>query len=172
MGMSKRTSIYLACLFIGAGVLFLFFNLIPGLGGKAWPLIFFILAAGFILPWFLWSEVRRGLAGLFVPGCILATLGLIFTYNVLSRDWASWAYAWILVNTGLGLGLLLGARAGRWGRAPEIVGTVFIVASLALFALFAALFGGAILKIIGPLVVVGLGGMLLWQALHKPGQDA
>jgi len=155
----NRGSLYVAVLLIGLGVLFLAFNLMPGFAmGSAWPAVFYILAAGFYLPPILWREQLRGLSGLFIPASIMLALGLLFTYNVLTQDWASWGYAWTLIIAGVGGGMALAGWAGRWGSGPTWVGNWMLLGSLAIFALFAAIFGQPLLRLVGPglLIVAGI----------------
>jgi len=164
----RKASLAFGSLLITFGVIFLAFALIPGLSlGLAWPGIFFLLAAGFYLPVFLWPEIRKGLVALFIPGSILFALGLIFTYNVLSADWRSWAYAWLLLVAGVGLGLALAAAFGGWGRTVLWVGLWMLSIATGTFGLFATLFGHPLLKIIGAALVMLVGILLLLRSLRK-----
>jgi hypothetical protein len=163
MKTTNRPNLFLAVVLIGIGLIFLILNLIPGMDlRRTWPVIFFVLSAGFFLPAFVWPEARRGLAGMFIPGAILAALGLIFIYNSLSGEWSSWAYAWTVIPAGVGLGLFLASVYGGWGRTVSWVGIWMMLASLAIFSLLAALFGGgSILSIVGPVVLILIGVLLL-----------
>jgi hypothetical protein len=162
MKMMNRSTLVLGILLVAIGVVFLALNLIPGIDmHKAWPVIMFVIAAGFFLPAILWSPARRGLAALFIPGAILAALGLILTYNTFSGDWGSWGYAWTLIIAGVGLGLMLAAWAGNWGKTTVIVGAWILASSLVVFSIFAAIFGGPLFKGIGPLFLILLGFWLL-----------
>ena len=156
-----------AVLLVGGGLILmgaflLAINLFPGLGKlPVWPMIFFVLAAAFYLPPFLAPLARRGLAALFIPGSILLSLGLIFTYNVLTQDWGVWAYAWILINAAVGAGLALAAWVGDWGRGARNTGLWMLMISLAVFGIFASIFGDLLLRILGPLMLVAGGIWLL-----------
>jgi len=108
------------------------------------------------------------LAGLLIPGSIMLSLGLIFTYNVLTGDWLSWAYGWMLIVAGVGLGLALGARLGEWGRSSTWVGIWMLVASVAVFSVFGALFGGPVLKTCAPVLLVISGLALVLGGFRKP----
>ncbi len=166
MNTADRRSTVTAIILIGLGVMFLAFNTIPGLGlDRTWPVIFFVVAAGFYLPPIVWSSERRGLAGLFIPGSVLLTLGLIFFYNTLTADWESWAYAWTLIPGGVGLGLALAARTGGWGHGTMWVGIWLIAGSVTVFAFFGALFGGPALRSLGPILLIAGGGLLLLRSL-------
>lgn len=155
-----RGSLVAALALILLGGMFLVLNLLGWSLGTTWPVVFFVLAVGFYLPPFLWPVQRRGLVGLFIPASIFLTLGLVFLYNTLSGDWIAWAYAWLLLPAGVGLGLVLAAWGGGWGRAVAIVGAWMGATGVALFALFGLLFGTSVLKMIAPLLFI-LGGLLL-----------
>jgi hypothetical protein len=160
----NRGSIFGAILLIGMGVLFLILNL----GGvemtKTWPIIFLALGAVCFLPPLLWPSLRVGLAALCIPGGILLTLGGIFLYNTFSGDWASWAYAWIFLTGGVGLGLMLAAWIGDWGAEVTAVGWWMFMICAVVFSIFATLFGGPVLKAAGPVVLILFG---LWLMVRS-----
>ncbi|HEX7393373.1 MAG TPA: hypothetical protein VF313_00455 [Anaerolineaceae bacterium] len=169
MDNANRGTVVLGAFLVSIGVIFLVLNLIPGVDiGKTWPVIFFFLAAAFYLPAFLWQGARRGLAGLFIPGSIMLILGLIFVYDVLTSDWASWAYAWLLIPAGVGLGLTLGSTVGGWGRGPSQTGLWIMGVDVGLFALIATLFGGnTAIRTFGPLVIILAGVLILVRVFRK-----
>jgi len=156
----NRGSIFGAFLLIGLGVLFLILDIVGVPMTKTWPIIFFALGAVCFLPPLLWPSLRTGLAGFCIPGGLLLSLGAIFLYNTLSGDWASWAYAWILLNAGIGLGIVLAAWVGGWGREVSSIGWWMFVVSAVVFSIFATLFGGPMLKTAGPVMLI-LGGIWL-----------
>ena len=160
MRVVDRGTLYLAVLLIAIGVIVLGLNLIPGAGpAQTWPVILFVIAIAFFLPAFLWPVSRRGLAGMAIPGSILAVLAAILAYDTLTGDWSSWGYMWILIVASVGLGLILAASIGGWGRGTIVVGLWIAVSSLVVFSIFAGIFGGPVLRAIGPvlLIVVGVG---------------
>ncbi|MHC1739541.1 MAG: hypothetical protein AB9897_00340 [Anaerolineaceae bacterium] len=152
------------------GALFICINLVSGFVlVKTWPLVFFVIAFAFFLPGLAWPESRKGLAALFIPGTITFVLGAIFLFNTLTNYWAVWAYAWILIPASVGLGLLLAAWIGKWDRGVFLVGIWIALISLAVFAVFAALFGNLALKFIGAGVLVLMGiAMLIRSFVKKP----
>jgi hypothetical protein len=167
MGNTNRGSLYVAILLIGMGVLFLAFNLIPGFNmSAAWPVVFYILAAGFYLPPILWRDRIRSLSGLFIPASIMLALGLIFTYDVLTQDWASWGYAWTLIIAGVGAGMALAGWIGGWGSLPTWVGNWMLLGSLAIFALFGSIFGQPPLKLAGPALLIVAGIFLMIRGVQ------
>jgi len=166
----RAGSILVGVILIGLGVLFLAINFLSitlnvNLVARLWPTIFFIGALIFYVPALAAGENRRELAGLFVPGTILLTLGLIFLYNTFTGDWGSWAYAWTLIPAGVGLGIALGAVFGGWGRNAITTGLAMAAISVGAFAFFASLFGGFLLKVLGPTLIILLGLLLLVRAL-------
>lgn len=160
MQITNRALLLAGGLLIGLGLIFLALNFIPGWSfGKAWPLIFFLLAAGFLVPISMFPMYREWIGALFIPGALMVAFGLIFFYNTLTGDWRMWAFGWLLLPTAVGIGLALAAGYSKWGKTVVDVGLWLALAPLALFALFGALFGGWLLRIIGPalLLLAGLG---------------
>lgn len=152
-----------AFILIGVGVIFLLANLLGVDIGRIWPLIFFVIGAGFYLPVLLLPAQRAALAALFIPGTILLGLGGIFLYNTLTSDWGSWAYAWALIPGFVGLGLMLASWVGKWQGDTHKAGLWLALGSLAVFSLFAMFFGSQLLSSIGPLLLIGLGVLLLFR---------
>jgi len=168
-----RGSTVAAAVLIALGILFLAFNNIPGLDiGKLWPGIFVLIAGGFFLPPLLWPDQRQALSALFIPGSIMLTLGLIFFYNTLTDDWGSWAYAWTLIPGGVGLGLMLASHFGKWGEGTTWVGIWLMIGSVLVFGFFGTLFGGPILKAIGPVALIVGGMILLLRSVARPARQA
>ncbi len=164
-----RTTKIVGIFLIAVGAIFLLFNLIPGMDmGKTWFLIFYFLAAGFCLPWLVLPEYRRPLAALFIPAGVLFALALIFTYNVLSDDFAAWAYAWLLIPAGVGLGLMLASLAGQWGRGARATGLWLMAVDVGLFALFASIFGHSdFIKLAGPVLIIFAGALILFRVFRR-----
>lgn len=158
-----RGSLVGAFALIILGAIFLILNFIPGVGfEELWPVIFFVTALAFYLPAVIWPESRRGLAGLFIPGSLLLILGIAFLYNTLSGDWGVWAFAWLLIPFGIGMGLSLAAWIGDWGHPVGEVGVWIMVLDAVGFGLFGSLFGEPLIKAFSAgLVLVGGGLMLL-----------
>ncbi len=164
---TSRGSIIAGSILVLLGAVFLAFNVLRIDFGKVWPIIFFIIAAGFYLPVLLMPNERKNLSGLLIPGTILAGLGVIFFYNTLTDDWSSWAYIWTLIPAAVGLGLLLAARVGQWGGDVMKVGFWMFVISAAVCLILAALFGGGNAGAIGAVLLIGLGVYLLIQSMRR-----
>jgi len=166
MELRKRGTLVLAFFLIGMGILFLILNLIPGWKTRvSWPIIFFVLAAGCFLPPVVFPALRNSLAALFIPGTVLTTLGLIFTYNVLSQDWGAWAYAWLLISSGTGAGLALASWYGRWGKTATLTGIWIMLGSSAVFAIFGFIFGTSLMKSLTAGLLILLGLLLMLRSL-------
>ncbi|MBE0697323.1 MAG: response regulator transcription factor, partial [Anaerolineaceae bacterium] len=97
---------------------------------------------------------------LYLPAMVLLALGLIFLLNVLTNDWNSWAYAWLLILSGLGLGLALAGRSLRWRKEIFQAGIGLIVLGTSLFAIFGVIAGGKVIQIMAPVLLI-LGGLAL-----------
>lgn len=130
-----------------------------------WPM-FILLPGLMMLGVALWGG-RAGAAAMSIPGMFVSGLGgLLFIQNW-TGYWESWAYAWTLLITFIGMGfMLMGQRLEE--RSVHSMGNRLAKAGLYLFAGFAIFFeliigisgGGGTL---GALIMVGLGLFLLTQ---------
>jgi hypothetical protein len=131
--------------------------------GLLWPM--FILVPGLILLGIALGGGRAGAAALSIPAMMVTGTGaLLFIQNV-TGYWQSWAYAWTLYGVFLGMGFML---MGQRLDDPSLhkVGRGFVQASLVAFAAFAFFFelvigisGGP--GPVGALILIGLGLLLL-----------
>jgi DNA-binding CsgD family transcriptional regulator len=115
--------------------------------------VFFFLAGARAQEW-AWADL------LYLPATLLAALGMIFLIDVITGDWNSWAYAWLLVVAGLGLGVLLANRSRGWPALVNQISTGVVIGALALFILFGAITGGRFVLVMAPILLV-LGGLAL-----------
>lgn len=161
MPTTQRMPTMIAAVLIGLGILFLAVNVLGINFGRVWPLIFFVLGAGFYVPIVLLPEARGALAALIIPGTILIGLGLIFFYNTLTDDWDSWAYVWALIPAFVGLGLMLAARIGGWANSVVVTGFWIALGSGAVFGVMAMFFGSQAFGTIGPIVLIAIGVLFL-----------
>ena len=162
-----RGSIVVGGILVVIGAIFLFVNVFRIDFGDIWPVIFFIIGAGFYLPVLLMPRDRRNLAGLLIPGTILFGLGAIFFYNILADNWGSWAYIWTLIPASVGLGMLLAARVGNWGGDTLKVGFWMFVISTGVCLILAAFFGGGNAGLIGAILLIVLGVFLLIRSIRR-----
>jgi len=121
-----------------------------------------VLGAVFILLAFVLADVWRAAPWLYLPGCLLVPLGIIFFLNVATEDWNAWTYAWMLVVAGLGLGAALVGR--RLGFPPLVtqIGLGLAAGGVTFFALFGMLVGGLLIQIMAPILLAVI-GVVLWR---------
>lgn len=135
------------------------------IGHFAWP--FFVILPG--LAFFVAMLAGGRPAGpLAVPGSVITTVGLILLYQNTTGHWESWSYAWALIPTAVGAGLMIN---GAWSENPVIQqnGKRVAFIGLVLFALFGTFFelalnlGGFLFvrQWFWPLVLIGLGAYLI-----------
>lgn len=123
-----------------------------------WP--FFIIVPGLL---FFVGMVAGGpkLGALAIPGSIITGIGLLLLYQNTTHHWESWAYAWALLPSALGVGLWIN---GRWSGDDRLErdGVFFIKLGLAIF-LVAGAFFEVLLNISG--FRSGVVGRVLWPVL-------
>ena len=170
----QRVSILFGVFLVLLGGLALLSNLLPSFGLAAidwprlWPTVLIAVAVMFFMPAVVFPEVRAGLAGLYVPGMLIFFLGAIFQYQVITGDWLSWAYAWLLLPASIGMGLAVGAIVGRWGRSATMAGFVMFGTFAGIFGIFATFLGQSVfLRVAGPVLLIVLGLTQLWRGFSK-----
>jgi DNA-binding CsgD family transcriptional regulator len=135
------------------------------LGGTlniALPLVFLLVGGIFFIlvfaaqPKWSWASI------LYVPGSALLAFGLIFLLNVITNDWNAWSYAWLILLTGIGIGLVLACRHQSWPPIINLVGWVLAISSITLFAVFGAVVGGLFIQVMAPILLVLCGLALYW----------
>ena len=82
-----------------------------------------------------------GTPGLSVPAAIIAGIGGILYWQVVSDDFASWSYMWALIPGFVGVGTLLMGLISKQERSGIAGGLQLIAISLIMFAVFGSLFG-------------------------------
>lgn len=152
---------------IGIGLLI--FNIISG--GKyniAAPLIFIVLAGGFFILIFYFRETWDWVSYLYIPAFLLTTFALIFTLNVLTKDWKSWAYAWILLLAGIGIGGILASKERQWPKAVQYTVWGLAIGGITFFGVFGVIAGGTLIQVVAPLLLVAAGfGLRLLRPITK-----
>jgi DNA-binding CsgD family transcriptional regulator len=135
-------------------------------GGKAanlaLPLLIVVLGAVFILLAVVLADTWRAAPWLYLPGCLLLPLGFILFLNVATEDWNAWAYAWMLVVAGLGLGAALVARRLGYPLLVTQIGLGLAAGGVTFFALFGMLVGGLLIQIMAPILLAVI-GVALWR---------
>lgn len=162
---------------VGVG-LFLFVSALVGGPAAllATPLLIIVLGVAFILLVFRMQDVWAGAPWFYLPGCTLVALGIILFLNVVTGDDKAWAYAWMLLVAGLGLGVTLLGRHAGFARLVSLIGLGMTAAGLIFFVLFGMLVGGPFIQIIAPIMLAAI-GLALWRLrpdvlLRRAGPDA
>jgi len=171
---SLRTiSMIIGAALIVMGVLFLLGELFKfQIAGWFWPL--FVLVPGLML--LVWSVGQPGANGegvSSVAGAICMT-GLLLFFQNITGFWSTWAYAWALVApAGLGVGLWIYGWRNRLpdkvrdGQRMILVGLIIFLAGFIFFEGLLGISGFNLGGYIGPLMLIGLGVLLLWNAFRK-----
>jgi hypothetical protein len=122
---------------VGLGVLFLLEQFLRiDIWAFAWPFIIIAFGGLFFVGMVTGGKSAGGLA---IPGSIISMIGLILLYQNTSGYWETWAYAWTLIITAVGIGMfIMGVWSGQEGarRAGVSVAGVGVV----LFLVFGAFF--------------------------------
>ncbi len=173
METTNRGAVVVGLLLIATGAVFMLANLLPGIDlGRMWPGILFAISAALLLPPWILPSHRHALAAFVIPGTILLVLGLILTYDVITGDWESWAYAWALIPGSVGAGLWVAARLGYWGQGASTVGLWLLGGSLVGFVVFSAFVGGdSPLARGAPAALIVLGALITGSALIRRPKD-
>lgn len=163
--MSKERTIfnwqlYLGVVLIVTGGLFLADQLLDiRIMRFFWPLLVVLLGLTFFVG--MLFAGRRG-AGLAIPGSIITTIGLLLFIQNTFDLWVTWAYAWALLVSATGLGMLIMNGYLKRTGLRRVAG-LLIGLGLTLFVLFGLLFE-IILDIAGTNVESGVflgGGLVL-----------
>ena len=97
--------IYLGAILIITGGLFLADQFLPiSLMASFWPLLIALFGFSFFIA--MLAAGKRG-SGLAIPGAIITTLGLLLLIQNTFRLWVTWSYAWALLISATGFGILI-----------------------------------------------------------------
>ena len=131
-----------------------------------WP--FFVIVPGVLL--FAFALAMHSPAGepFAVIGSIVTMTGLILLYQNTTGQWASWAYAWaLIVPTSIGLGqIVYGSLKNRpdvvtTGARSAMVGFIIFAIGAAFFELVLGIGGFGLGRWGWPILLIGLGILLL-----------
>jgi len=163
--MAKKGSVFNWQLFLGfvlivTGGLFLADQLLDGnIMRTFWPLLVVLFGLTFLFGLILAGRTGAWLA---IPGALITTLGLLLFFQNWTDLWATWTYAWALLLTAVGFGMLIMniylKRLGLRRAAGVVIGI-----GLFLFVIFGVFFE-VILKISGKDINASLflgGGLVL-----------
>jgi hypothetical protein len=164
---ASNLNLALGATLVALGILFLVGQVFGiSLGRFLWP--FLIIVPGILL--FGFALATRGQAGeaLVIFGSMVTMVGLLLLYQNTTGHWASWAYAWALVApTSVGLGqIVYGALKGqantlKTGTRLAIVGIALFLVGAIFFELIIGISGLGLGSLGWPLLLIGLGVVLL-----------
>jgi DNA-binding CsgD family transcriptional regulator len=150
---------------IGIGLLAL--NIVLGdQYNVALPLVFWVLGGGFFILIFRFRQEWNWASYLYIPAFLLMAFGVIFTLNVLTKDWSSWAYAWILLIAAIGIGGIFAERGRSWPVYLRYTAWGLAIAGITFFGVFGVIKGGEFIQIVAPILLVAAGFGL--RFLHQP----
>lgn len=182
---SRLAGLLLGSLFVAGGIALLLaqlsgFDIRFDLGEYGWPMLVIlsglaVLIVGLVLD----DEPGIGLA---ITGSIIATVGLVLSYQWATGHWASWAYAWALVApTAVGAGMVLWGllhlrvRVLRAGLGALVVGALLFLVFLGFFEGLLGLGGDRDVAAIGrsalPVALI-IGGVLIILSRLRPRRPA
>lgn len=171
--MLSRQNAVVALLFIAAGLLLSLGSYI-NLSHYAWPFAIILPGVFLFTLTFMLEKAGRIFA---IPAMLVTTTGFILLGQLISGYFASWAYAWTLLVSAVGLGAML---QGHMGSSDAMIrfGSRALVAGLIAFVIFAFVFELFIFahwtqgiwgSIILPVALISL-GLLFWKSTPSPGE--
>jgi hypothetical protein len=130
--------LYVGFVLIAAGGLFLADQLLADLDlmEKFWPLLIVLLGVTLFLGMLV---TRRRGAGLAIPGAVITSLGILFFVQNLFDLWETWAYAWALLISAVGVGMLIMNLYIKRLALRRVAGLILGI-GLLLFVVFGILF--------------------------------
>jgi hypothetical protein len=169
----ERASLIIGLVLIGFGILFLLGQFTTlSWGYFVWPFFIIIVGLAFFVGMLLGGKKASELA---IPGSIITMVGLILFYQNLFNAYQTWAYAWALIPTAVGLGTII---SGIWGDKPREVaaGRSTLITGLILFVAFGTFFElvigisgfGVQSQWLWPVILIVLGLFIFWRSLFRP----
>lgn len=162
MGFTNQPARIVSYILMAVGTALLALNIyMDGKLNVALPLVFLVLGGVLLIIALSMQERSKWISLLYIPTGLLLAFGLVFLLNILTQDWSSWAYAWLLLVTGLGIGTALTARyLPEWPPLVQPIAWGSALAGLIFFAVFGAIAGGLFIQVMAPILLI-LGGLLL-----------
>jgi hypothetical protein len=128
----------------------------------SWPAIVLALGLGFGFA-ALWTRAL----GLLIPAVLILVNGLVFQFCAVTGWWSGWAFFWTLEPLALGAALLLFNLKHR-KRGLVITGAILIaIATVSMIGMSALFTGSWLIQALGPLVMLGLGTLLVIRGLSQ-----
>lgn len=137
------------------------------------PLVFWVLAGGFFILIFSIRDNWNLTSYLFIPAFLLTAFAVIFTLNVLTKDWGSWAYAWLLLVAAIGIGGIFAAHGQSWPLLLRYIAWGLAIGGITFFGVFGVIAGGAFIQIVAPILLVaaGFGLRILSKSENKSNNE-
>jgi DNA-binding CsgD family transcriptional regulator len=153
---------------VGMGLIALILTLVYGINfGISWPLALILLGA-VIFTFRASLNTKSSWTDLLsIPGAVVMVLGFIFLLNVLTGDWQSWAYAWLLILSAIGFGMMLSNRQRRWPEVITQIAAGLVLVGVLFFVVFGAVTDGLFFQVSVPLLLICAG--LAFYAFTKKG---
>jgi hypothetical protein len=169
MASQKRKNITSGFILILIGLIFLAFQIFPGLQAWVdqeftWPMSIFFVALGLLV-----IGALTGTPDMLVPASIVGGIGgILYVQNAGIITWESWAYLWTLIPGFVGIGVLL-AGLLKWNKKEMIDGLQTILVSFVLLMVFGSLMGDMFgyfpFQAYLPVLLIALGVFLFIRAL-------
>ncbi len=146
--------------------LILFFASVTGHWGVwavLWPLEVLSVALGFVM-----MAVFLRVPWLMIPASIVGLTGLVLQFCAATGLWASWAVLWTVEPFAVGLPLLVIGTVKKI-EGVKLAGIILAGFAAVAFAAMSTLLAdfGWITGVVGPILVLALGGWLIYSALAK-----
>jgi DNA-binding CsgD family transcriptional regulator len=143
---------------VGIGLMSLVLTLVYKINlGISWPLALILLGVVIFLFRTSLKENAPWTNLLSIPGAVVMVLGFIFLLNVLTGDWQSWAYAWLLLLSAIGCGVILCNHQQRWPEGVTQIAAGLVLAGVLFFVVFGAISGGLFFQVSVPLLLICAG---------------
>jgi DNA-binding CsgD family transcriptional regulator len=164
----NRTIQTASLIIIGTGLILLLLNSILGSSYNiALPLLFLILGGGFFILVFTLTPKWHWGPILYIPGMLFIVFGVIFLINILTKDWNSWAFAWLLLVAAAGTGILLANRSNLWPAFLNQIGWGMVITGISFFVIFGAIAGGLFIQVMAPILFIIAGISIRYLRLEK-----
>lgn len=166
----QSASIVGGIILVMLGAIFLLQQVVDfDLGRIFWP--YFVILPG-LLCLAAMAFGDKASSWLAIPGSIVTTVGLILLFQALTGRYETWAYAWALIPTAVGVGTLM---IGLHDEIPSQVasGRALMAIGLGLFLAFGAFFELIIFRnsvaagTIWPLALIAVGIALLFGRIWR-----
>ncbi len=132
-----------------------------------WPLEVLAVAAGFLL-----AALSMRVVWLAIPGIIIGANGLLMQFCALTGLWGVWAVLWTIEPLSVGLALLVCWMQVR-ARGLLWAGLILCAIAGGLALLMALVMNWWLVGLVGPALLILLGGLLLLQGMvHRPAHSS